>query len=190
MSRSVPLPNRPCPWPGDGGPLQAAFWASLTGHGCPGLDGARPPSVDVMADSGAAVPIVLTDSVPGAAFGNGMASQAAPATWPAGVVPPDGFPSPLAPTLDGPGFGFGQGDPLDTAAPGPVLARLAEDAHTSLGGIDDDCLIGVIRAWRRIASWATGREVAAIAELARRRPADGLPGSGREYVADELAAAL
>ena len=48
----------------------------------------------------------------------------------------------------------------------------------------------MIRAWRRITSWATGRELAAIAELARRFPPEGLPGSGREYVADELAAAL
>jgi hypothetical protein len=74
--------------------------------------------------------------------------------------------------------------------PGVVLAGLAEDAHGVLGQVDDDCLVGVIRGWRRIASWAAGRELAAVAELARRRPTDGLPGSGREYVADELAAAL
>src|SRR5579875_678988 len=73
---------------------------------------------------------------------------------------------------------------------GVTLAGLAEDAHASLGQIDDDCLTGIIRAWRRISSWAAARELAAAAELARRRPTDGLPGSGREYVADELAAAL
>src|SRR5579875_1260583 len=73
---------------------------------------------------------------------------------------------------------------------GVTLAGLAEDAHASLGQIDDDCLTGIIRAWRRISSWAAARELAAAAELARRRPTDGLPGSGRECVADELAAAL
>src|SRR5579875_2614279 len=73
---------------------------------------------------------------------------------------------------------------------GVTLAGLAEDAHASLGQIDDDCLTGIIRAWRRSSSWAAARELAAAAELARRRPTDGLPGSGREYVADELAAAL
>jgi hypothetical protein len=59
-----------------------------------------------------------------------------------------------------------------------------------LTGIDDDRLIGLIRGWRRIASWAAGRELAAVAELARRRPPDGLPGSGREFAADEMAVAL
>jgi hypothetical protein len=129
-----------------------------------------------------------------------------PAAWPEGIVPPDGFPTPVPPTLGGPGFGFGQGDLLDLMPPGVTLAGLAEDAHSGLGqdaqggvagdvqgglaGIDSDCLVGVIRAWRRITSWATGRELAAVAELARRYPADGLPGSGCEYVADELSAAL
>jgi Domain of unknown function (DUF222) len=105
-------------------------------------------------------------------------------------VPLDGFPVPVPPTLGGPGFGFGQGDPLDVMPPGKVLAGLAEDAQRVLAGIDDDCLTGIIRAWRRLTSWATGCELAAVAELSRRLPTDGLPGSGREYVADELAAAL
>jgi hypothetical protein len=118
------------------------------------------------------------------------AALVVPAAWPEGIVPPDGFPPQVPPTVGGPGFGFGQGDPLDTAPPGPGLAGLAEGTHPVLAGIDDDCLTGVIRAWRRITSWATGRELAAVAELARRRPVDGLPGSGYEYVADELAAAL
>jgi hypothetical protein len=113
-----------------------------------------------------------------------------PASWPEGIVPPDGFLSPPPTTTSGPGFGFGEGDPLDRAAAGMMLAGLAEDAHAALGSIDDDCLVGVIRGWRRIASWAAARELAAVAELARRRPDDGLSGSGREYVADELAAAL
>jgi Domain of unknown function (DUF222) len=111
------------------------------------------------------------------------------AQWPEGIVPPDGFLSP-PPTTGGPGYGFGEGDPLDLAAAGLPLAGFAEDAHTALGSIDDDCLVGLIRGWRRITSWASARELAATAELAARRPHDGLPGAGHEYVADELAAAL
>jgi Domain of unknown function (DUF222) len=113
----------------------------------------------------------------------------APVRWPDGIVPPNGFLSPPV-TTGGPGFGFGEGEPLDTATPGAVLAALAEDAHIVLDQIDDDCLIGLIRTWRRLASWVQAREIAAVTELARRCPADGLPGSGHEYVADELAAAL
>jgi hypothetical protein len=174
MSSGALLPGRRCPWPGDGGPLLATLWASLTGP-----DAAGPGPVDAMAGDGTRVTVVLA--------GQDIRPSAA---WPDGIVAPDGFPSPPPPAWGGPGSGFGQGDQLDTAAPGPALAGLAEDAQQALASVDDDCLTGVIRAWRRLASWATGRELAAVAELARRRPADGLPGSGREYVADELAAAL
>ena len=56
----------------------------------------------------------------------------------------------------------------------------------------------MLRAWRRVASWATARELAAVAELARRRPAAGSPpGTGgrlplnlSEFIPDEVAAAL
>jgi hypothetical protein len=112
-----------------------------------------------------------------------------PTQWPVGIVPPNGFLSPPL-TSGGAGFGFGEGEPLDTAAPGVVLAGLAEDTQTALGVVDDDCLIGIIRAWRRLTSWAQARELAAVSELARRRPCEGLPGSGREFTADEVAAAL
>ncbi|HEX4064260.1 MAG TPA: hypothetical protein VHY58_24885, partial [Streptosporangiaceae bacterium] len=50
------------------------------------------------------------------------AAPVVPAAWPEGIVPPDGFPPQVPPTVGGPGFGFGQGDPLDTAPPGPGLA--------------------------------------------------------------------
>ena len=38
--------------------------------------------------------------------------------------------------------------------------------------VGDDELTGIIKAWRRITSWGAARELAAVAELARRRPAD------------------
>ena len=61
------------------------------------------------------------------------------------------------------------------AAPGVALAGFADDAHERLGALTDDELIGVLRAWRRQTSWAQARELAAIGELARRRPADRTP---------------
>ncbi len=67
-----------------------------------------------------------------------------------------------------------------------------------LADLDDDELIGVLRAWYRLESWCASGGLAAIAELARRRPADGVaPGSPggfpaqlSEFIGDEVAAAL
>ena len=83
----------------------------------------------------------------------------------------------------GPGCGpagFGSGQPLDVLRPGPVLAGEADRVHTgALRRVSDDELTGVIRAWRRLSSWATARELGAIAEFARRRP-DEDPGPGTD----------
>src|SRR5215469_7398670 len=78
------------------------------------------------------------------------------------------------------------------------LAGFADDAHARLAALTDDELIGVLRAWRRQASWAQARELAAVAELARRRPAEGTPPAApggfpaavSEFTADEVAMAL
>ena len=177
--------------------LLAAFRVWLTGHAYPGSAGVTPFTPDVITADRPSLGIeVGTPASRPAAPGEREAADEAiavtgpqGAAWPDGIVPPDGFMSP-PPTQGGPGFGFGEGERLDTMLPSPKLATLAEDAHGVLDRIDDDCLVGVIRGWRRIASWAMARELAAVAELARRRPADGLPGSGREFVADELAVAL
>ncbi|MGH3156796.1 MAG: DUF222 domain-containing protein, partial [Streptosporangiaceae bacterium] len=64
--------------------------------------------------------------------------------------------------------------------------------------VDDDALIGLMRGWRRVTSWAQARELAVVTELARRRPADGYPPGDPgqlpvrldEYVAEEIAPAL
>src|SRR5215469_16258147 len=123
----------------------------------------------------------------------GELAAAAPAgpcgSGPAGLVI-EGAPSGRA--------GFAEGGVLDRLAPGLALAGFADDAHAGLAGLTDDELIGVLRAWRRQASWAQARELAAIAELARRRPADRtsawpsakFPAGVSEFAADEVALAL
>ena len=76
--------------------------------------------------------------------------------------------------------GFGSGGPFDVARPGPVLAEAADRVHAgALRRVSDDELTGMIRAWRRLSSWATARELGAIAEFARRRP-DEDPGPGTD----------
>src|SRR5487761_1109028 len=108
---------------------------------------------------------------------------------PAGFGPRDG---------SGGGTGFADGGQLDVLAGGLALAGVADQAHAGLPRADDDSLVGVIRAWRRVASWAAAAELAAVAELARRRPADRTPpglGGGfppvlSEFIPDEVAAAL
>jgi hypothetical protein len=112
-----------------------------------------------------------------------------PAFGSAGFLPRDG---------SGHGAGFSDGEALDGLAPGVSLAGFADDAHRRLADVDDDALIGVLRGWRRLASWAQARELATITELARRRPAGNappappgqLPAQLSEFVADEVALAL
>ena len=108
---------------------------------------------------------------------------------PAGFVPRDGT---------GCGSGFADGGPLDVLAAGIALAGFADEACAAAGALDDDRLVGVLRAWRRLTSWAQARELAMIAELARRRPADRTPPAPpgqfpaelSEFVPDEVAMAL
>ncbi|MGH3158206.1 MAG: hypothetical protein ACRDNF_16750 [Streptosporangiaceae bacterium] len=98
----------------------------------------------------------------------------------------------------GSGLGFGQGEALDTAPPSVLLAGLADEAYQRRRGLADDSVIGVMRAYRRLAAQAQARELAMIAELARRRPQPGtppgqggaLPGQVSEFLADEVAVAL
>jgi hypothetical protein len=103
--------------------------------------------------------------------------------WPDGIVPPGGTVSDgnggsvwpagfLVRDGSGGGTGFADGGPLDVLTPGATLAGFADDAHAHIEALSDDELIGVIRAWRRQTSWAQAQELAAVAELARRRPAD------------------
>jgi hypothetical protein len=98
----------------------------------------------------------------------------------------------------GRGLGFGEGEALDTAPPSVLLAGLADEAYQRRRGLDDDGVVGVMRTYRRLAAQAQARELAMIAELARRRPEPGtppgqdgaLPGQVSKFLADEVAAAL
>jgi Domain of unknown function (DUF222) len=109
---------------------------------------------------------------------------------PAGFLPRD---------RSGGGYGFADGGELDVLDPGVPLAGFADDAHARLAALTDDELIGVLRAWRRQTSWAQARELAAMAELARRRPAErtapaaaggAFAATVSEFTADEVAMAL
>src|ERR1700761_9193197 len=99
-----------------------------------------------------------------------------------------------------PGTGFESGGVLDVRAPGAGLAGLTASFPRDgpLAVLDDDELIGVMRAWKRLESWCSASLLTTVAELARRRPArgtaaaapGGLPGQGSEFANDEVAAAL
>ncbi len=114
------------------------------------------------------------------------ATEAAGGEWPE-------WPSELAGAF-GIGSGFAAGGLLDGLTPGPELAGFAENAWADgLGTLSDDALVGVLRAWRRLASWAAAGEIAAVAELDRRRWAEVAAGADphlAEHVGDELAASL
>jgi uncharacterized protein DUF222 len=93
----------------------------------------------------------------------------------------------------GDGGWFAAGGVADDLRPGPVLAGFAADAWAiGLGRLNDDELIGVMRAARRLASWAAALELAAAGDLWRRRWAEeqaGKAGAAR-HTDDEIAAAL
>src|SRR5260370_41602993 len=72
--------------------------------------------------------------------------------------------------------GFCQGGVLDGLGPGSALALLLPDAG-DLAGLGDGELTGVLRAWRRLSSWAAAMEHAAGAALATRR-VGGTPAAG------------
>jgi hypothetical protein len=78
------------------------------------------------------------------------------------------------------GSGFESGGVLDVLELGPSLAGLTDAATRGgrLAALNDDELIGVVRAWRRLESWSAAGTLAAAAGLARRRP-------GRMRLVDE-----
>src|SRR6201999_3210113 len=111
-----------------------------------------------------------------------------------------GFRPRTTPASPASGSGFESGGTLDTCGPSTFLAGMA-DATTRdgrLAELADDELIGVLKAWQRLESWCASGLLTAVAELARRRPADGTPPAApgefpaqlSEFVSDEIAAAL
>ena len=89
----------------------------------------------------------------------------------------------------GPGFAAAA---ADAVPPGLTLAGLAADAwDAGPRQLTDDQLAGLILAWRRLSSWSAAGELAAVAELGRRRNAQVAAGADphlAEHVSDELAA--
>jgi hypothetical protein len=135
----------------------------------------------------------------GDTFGS-AAAEPVPELFEAGFLP-------RAPGLDppdlisGPAGGFAGGGVMDAAPPCSTLAGFAEEVTGLSGrcaGASDDELVGVLRAWGRLESWAAERKLAVIAELIRRRPAPGnppsgpggMPGGWGKFCGDELAAAV
>src|SRR5262249_42182999 len=93
----------------------------------------------------------------------------------------------------GNGGGFAARGVADAGPPGPALAGFgAEAGAAGLGQLSDDELIGVMRAARRLASWAAAMELAAIGDLWRRRVAEEDAGDTGAvcHANDEVAAAL
>ena len=134
---------------------------------CDPPDGADTWAADLLIES-----LTATEPVP------------VPEALPAGILPRDG----------GWGAGFAAGGAADGLPPGVALAGFASDAWAAgLGRISDDQLIGVLRAWRRLTSWTAAGELAAVAELSRRRTAEVAAGADphlAEHVGDELAVSL
>jgi hypothetical protein len=78
-----------------------------------------------------------------------------------------------------------------------VLAHRAAGDYDCYAGASDDELTGVLCAWDRLEAHMAARKLAAVAELARRRPLPEVPSSGRaagsgvdDFAADELAHVL
>jgi len=71
--------------------------------------------------------------------------------------------------------GFADGSGTVPIAPGPLLASLAhavaECDGVGLARVSEDCLFSVLSAGRRMSSWGTWLELAAMHELAVRHPA-------------------
>ena len=116
-------------------------------------------------------------------------AEAAAAPAPAARFVPGGWSRPGRTA----GAGFAAGGAADATPPGVVLAGLTARAWDSSARVSDDELVGIARAFGRLAAWVTAGQLAAVAELAARREAQVTAGADRhiaEHVTDEVAAAL
>ncbi len=92
--------------------------------------------------------------------------------------------------------GFAQDGRADTMLPGPLLGTVMHavigEGGSGLPGLSDDQLIGVLSGGRRMEAWSSWVRLAAMRELARRRPAvePGDPGRAgfSDFAADEVMA--
>ena len=109
---------------------------------------------------------------------------------------------PVPGSPEGPAAGFGQGRPLDTAAPSTVISGLADEASgedRSFKDVTDDQLMGLIGTRERLIARQQWEKLTAVAEFIRRRPhpdADpgvllyGMPEAASDDAAADLAAQL
>src|SRR5579863_7517230 len=112
---------------------------------------------------------------------DGEEPDGAPGLPAGGNEPEDRFPGPeqglfvCLPAEEVTLAGFAQDGRSDTMAPGALLATLLDavvgDGGSGLAGLGDDQLIGIISAAQRMESRTAWTLMAALAELARRRPA-------------------
>jgi hypothetical protein len=112
----------------------------------------------------------------------GAGRRRPPAPWPLCYGDSGDLSALLAHDGTGSGPGFADGGPLDMLPAGTALAAFTDQGYEELDTLDDDSLIGVLRAWRRLTSWAQARELAVTNALARRRPADRYPPAGPDEV--------
>ena len=145
---------------------------------------------------------------PGPALGPDSALPAGLDAWPAGLpgplldeyiaataeVPaPDVSRARLRDRAGGQGAAFAAGGVGEMLSPGAALAGFAEAAQAAgLGRLTDDELAGVIRAGRRLSSWASALELAAVGDLMRRREQQEAAGDlhAAEHADAEIAALL
>ena len=109
---------------------------------------------------------------------------------------------PVPGSPEGSAAGFGQGRPLDIAAPSTVISGLADEASgedRSFTDVTDDQLMGLIGARARLVARQHWEQLTAVAEFIRRRPdpdADpgvpvyGMPAAASDDAGSDLAAQL
>src|SRR6266536_3294566 len=175
-------------WPRDGRG-EAAWQAAVLAAEVAALGVAEPPAEAELWDL-APDP----DSGPGG-LGEDLPAELliADAQAAAAAAVPEVLPAGLRCEAAGEGPGFGGGGVREAAGPGRVLGGLAAEAWAGRGGVDDDQLIGVVRAWRRLSSWVAAGELAAAGELLARRERGGAAGAGADgfdCAAAELGCAL
>jgi hypothetical protein len=172
-------PGSPPPWPSDDADQPPSWLASDLGPGDP---------EDIVAWLDAE----LAEAAPWLAQEPGW-DDPGPTGSPGPGTPVEVFKAGRWDRSRGDGGGFAAGGLADRLPPGPVLAGLAGDRwQAGLDRLGDDELIGILRAARRLASWAAAMELAAAADLWQRRTAEEDAGdTGAAAHADaEIAAAL
>jgi len=168
---------------------QAALAAAPGGVGLPGFEEVDELGVDPYAGPPEGADSWLAD-LPGPLLDEYIAATGEPG-WPDGLDP---IKAGFWDRRIGGGAGFASGSVADHLPPGPVLAGLVGDTWAAgLARLTDDELIGVLRAARRLTSWAASLELAAVADLSRRRECESeATGDSQtaEHMPKEVAAAL